>query len=138
LRVSIFEFRVPSFSGRYSIPHIPRCAAPQAPQGPGSKEVEERDDAPTANTDNSFSTLGLSHFLQATGVLEDGTIFSKVVPQSRHLNSKSGIPTSCGEYSQTPGALQLPPREFGGPPQGGRQRRCIFCGFFGGATIKIA
>ncbi len=73
------------------MPHIPRCAAPQEPQGPGSDEAEDRDDGPTANTDNSFSTLGLSHFLHATLVVEVGTILSKVVPHSRHLNSKSGI-----------------------------------------------
>jgi hypothetical protein len=54
-----------------------------------------RDDPPTANTDNNFSTLALSHFLQATTVVEEETILSKIVPQSRHLYSNSGIPSSC-------------------------------------------
>jgi hypothetical protein len=76
------------------MPHIPRWAAPQAPQGPGSKEAAEGDDARTANTDSNFSTLGLSHFLHATAVVEEGTIFSKVVPHSRHLNSNSGMAAS--------------------------------------------
>jgi len=69
------------------MPHIPRWAAPHDPQGPGSNGAEECDDGPTANTDKSFSTWGLAHFLQATSVDDEGTIFSKVVPQSRHLNS---------------------------------------------------
>jgi hypothetical protein len=77
------------------MPHMPRCAAPQAPKGPGSNEAAGREDLPTANTDSIFSTLGLSHFVQATAVVEEGTIFSKVVPQSRHLYSNSGIPASC-------------------------------------------
>jgi hypothetical protein len=81
----------------------------------------ERDEAPTAKTDNSFSILGLAHFLQATSVVEEGTIFSKVVPHSRHLNSKSGIRTSCVDYSQTPARLQSLGRELGG-------------GFYAGAT----
>jgi hypothetical protein len=68
---------------------------------------------PTANTDNSFSTLGLSHALHDTSVVEEETIFSKVVPQSRHLNSKSGIGFSSWEYSQPPPALQSPLRKSG-------------------------
>jgi len=76
--------------------HMPRWAAPQEPQGPGSNELEEalRGEPPTANTDNSFSTLGLEHFRHTTSVEDVGTIFSNVVPQSSHLYSNSGIPVS--------------------------------------------
>jgi hypothetical protein len=87
--------------------HIPRSGAPQAPQGPGSSDAAEFDAPPTANTESSFSTLELSHFLHATRVVDEGTIFSKTVPHSLHLNSKSGIRPSCWEYSQTALGLQL-------------------------------
>jgi hypothetical protein len=120
----------------YSMPHIPRCAAPQEPQGPDSIEGAECDDPPTANTDNSFSTLGLSHFLQATLVDDEGTIFSKVVPQSRHLNSKSGMGASCWEYSQSPAGLQSATREFSRSHVWGGHHRCIFCGFSGCVGVK--
>jgi hypothetical protein len=76
--------------------------------------------------------------LQATLVVEEGTIFSKVVPQSWHLNSKSGIRSSYWEYSQTPAALQSPASEFGRPSPWGLHRRCIFCGFFGYHSAKIS
>ena len=140
LTVLVDIFQQPDLNSRhvYSMPHIPRWAAPQDPQGPGSNGAEECDDAPTANTDKSFSTWGLAHFLQATSVDDEGTIFSKVVPQSRHLNSKSGIRSSWCEYSQTLAGLQSPTREFGWSTAWGGRRRCIFCGFFGNAPVKIS
>jgi hypothetical protein len=73
--------------------------------------------------------LGLAHFLQATLVVEEGTIFSKVVPQSRHLNSKSGIQSSCWEYSQTPAGLQSPPADLAGHVQGGCTTGAFFVAF---------
>jgi hypothetical protein len=57
--------------------------------------------------------------LQATCVVEEGTIFSKVVPQSRHLNSNSGIASSPCEYSQSPAGLQSSlPRVWRAPATG--------------------
>jgi len=98
------------------MPHIPRWAAPQEPQGPDSIADVERDDPPTANTDNNFSTLGLSHFLQATLVVEEGTIFSKVAPHSWHLYSKSGIRSSHGSGSAKRGGGFMAPVGRPKPP----------------------
>jgi hypothetical protein len=99
MEVTVFAFENPKSKiqnpkSTYPMPHMPRSAAPQEPQGPDSTEAAECDDPPTANTDKSFSTLGLEHFLQATFVVDEGTIFSNIVPHSRHLNSKSGIRSS--------------------------------------------
>jgi hypothetical protein len=85
--------------------HIPRCGEPHG-QGPGSIEARDPAVPPTANAESSFSTSELSHFLQATWVADEGTIFSNVAPQSLHLNSNSGIGASCRKYSQTAASLQ--------------------------------
>jgi hypothetical protein len=93
---------------KFHSPHIPRRAASQELHGLDSKGAVERDDPATAKTDSNFFTRGLSHCLQTTSVDEEATILSKVVPQSRHLYSKSGIRTSVWEYSQSTAALQSP------------------------------
>jgi hypothetical protein len=121
-----------SRSPAHSTPHMPRCAALHEEQEPGSDDAGDADDARTAKTDNSFSTCGLAHCLQTTSVEDEGTIFSNLAPQARHLYSKSGIRTSCKEYSQSPASLQLLPLqglEFGGVAACGHDGRCIFCGF---------
>jgi hypothetical protein len=69
-----------------------------------------------------------------TSVVEEGTIFSKVVPQSRHLNSKSGIRSSCSNYSQTLPGLQLLETGFRGVKDEGLDGRCIFQGF----SVKLS
>ena len=81
--VSIFDFL-----SRYSW-HMPRRGAPQA-HGPGSVECVG-DGLDTANTDSSFDTRVLEHFLQVAELEEEATIFSNFVPHSRHSNSKIGI-----------------------------------------------
>jgi hypothetical protein len=97
----------------------------------------ERDDAPTANTDNSFSTLELSHFLQATLVVEEGTIFSKVVPHSRHLNSKSGIDPPDGNIAKPAMVCNRTAADWEGICSE-THRRCIFLGFFGCSHAKMS
>ena len=114
---------------------MPRWAAPQAPHGPGSKAAADRDDDPTAKTDKSFSTFELSHFLQATLDLEEGTIFSKVVPQSRHLYSNSGMGISCWQYKLSHGWFAI-----GATGRMSVQNGCtggaFFLAFFGESPLK--
>jgi hypothetical protein len=69
---------------------MPRRGAPQ-PHGPGSDEAYFADDPETAKMESIFSTFPLSHFLQVTWLVAELTIFSNLVPQSRHWYSKIGI-----------------------------------------------
>jgi hypothetical protein len=69
---------------------MPRRGAPQ-PQGPGSGEACFADDPDTAKTESSRATLWLSQFLQVTWLESKLVIFSNLLPQSRHSNSKMGI-----------------------------------------------
>src|SRR5689334_17699512 len=70
--------------------HMPRLGAPQA-QGPGSDAAGLADDPETAKTESICVTLELAHFLQVTGLEEEATIFSNLVPQSLHSNSNMGM-----------------------------------------------
>jgi hypothetical protein len=72
-------------------PHIPRWGAPQLPQGPVSCTAVAAEPPDTAKIESSFSTSGLSQLLQTTSVALELTIFSNLVPHSRHLYSKIGI-----------------------------------------------
>jgi hypothetical protein len=69
---------------------MPRRGAPQ-PHGPGSAAANLADEPETAKTESIFFTLPLSHFLQVTRLDEEATIFSNLVPQSLHWNSKMGM-----------------------------------------------
>jgi hypothetical protein len=72
--------------------HIPRWEAPQVVQGPGSSaEDSVREPPATANTEISFSTRALWHFLQVIGRRRSKTTVSNCSPQSWQRYSKSGM-----------------------------------------------
>src|SRR5690348_18071160 len=77
-----WNWKFPCLGICYS-PHMPRRGAPHG-QGPDSLETPWCDVPATANTDRSFSTLGLEQCLHRISTPETYEIFSNLEPQSRH------------------------------------------------------
>ena len=142
-RVSNFDFRVSVPPNTWHLTPIPRRTfrveqRHRRRRAPVHRRPQSATMPPRQTLTTAFPLWGFRTSCKPPCVVEEGTIFSKVVPQSRHLNSKSGIRTSCWEYSQTSAGLQSPTREFGWSSAGGLHRRCIFCGFFGCISAKMS